>query len=43
MIELYIQDRCVRLTINLDGLDRVGVPLSSRLPGLAKTIRDGDG
>jgi hypothetical protein len=32
----------MRFIINLDALDRAGVRLSSRLLGLAKTIRDGD-
>jgi hypothetical protein len=42
VIEFYIQDGRMRFIINLDALDRAGVRLSSRLLGLAKTIRDGD-
>jgi hypothetical protein len=43
VIEFYIQDERMRFIINLDALDRAGVRLSSRLLGLAKTIRDSDG
>jgi hypothetical protein len=43
IIELYVEDGLMHFANNLDAVDRAGLRLSSRLLGLAKIIRDGDG
>jgi hypothetical protein len=42
IIELYAEEGRMRFAINVDGVARSGLRLSSRLLGLAKIIRDGD-
>ena len=43
IIELYAEGSRMRFAINVDGLARSGLRLSSRLLGLARIIKDGNG
>jgi hypothetical protein len=42
IIELYLEGGRMRFAINVDGISRSGLRVSSRLLGLARVVRDGD-